>query len=197
MNPDVARAFAERGHEIASHGWRWIDYHTVGIDEERAQMDLAIEVIERLTGQRPVGWYTGRNSPNTARLVAENGGFLYHSDSYCDDLPYWETIGDRRNLVIPYTLDVNDMKFGGFQGFNSGDQYFAYLKDSFDCLYEESGTTPRMMSIGLHCRMAGKPGRIMALTRFLDHVAAHDDVWVCRRADIARHWHQNHAPKSL
>ena len=197
MNPDVARAFAERGHEIASHGWRWIDYHNVGIDEERAQMDLAIEVIERLTGQRPVGWYTGRNSPNTARLVAENGGFLYHSDSYCDDLPYWETIGDRRNLVVPYTLDVNDMKFGGFQGFNSGDQYFAYLKDSFDCLYEESGTTPRMMSIGLHCRMAGKPGRIMALTRFLDHVAAHDDVWICRRADIARHWHQNHAPESI
>ncbi len=192
MNPAAARAFADRGHEIASHGWRWIDYHKVGIDEERAHMEMAIEEIERLTGQRPVGWYTGRISPNTARLVAENGGFLYHSDSYCDDLPYWETIGDRQNLVIPYTLDVNDMKFGGFQGFNSGDQYFAYLKDSFDCLYDESGSTPRMMSIGLHCRMAGKPGRIMALARFLDHVAAHADVWVCRRADIARHWHQNH-----
>lgn len=191
-NPAVAKAFAEQGHEIASHGWRWIDYQNVPIAVERDHMQKSIEVIRQLTGQRPVGWYTGRNGPNTAALVAEDGGFLYHSDSYCDDLPYWETLGQRRNLVIPYTLDANDMKFGGFQGFNAGDQFFNYLTDSFDCLYQESQTTPRMMSVGLHCRIAGKPGRIMALARFLDHVRAHEDVWVCRRQDIAQHWHQHH-----
>lgn len=191
-HPDVARTLVEAGHEIASHGWRWIDYQHVDEAVERQHMQQSIALIERLTGERPLGWYTGRTSPQTARLVAEEGGFLYHADSYADDLPYWEQLDHRQNLVVPYTLDVNDMKFGGFQGFNAGSQFFDYLRDSFDCLYAESARTPRMMSVGLHCRIAGKPGRIMALGRFLDHVRQHSDVWICRRVDIARHWRATH-----
>lgn len=193
-NPRVALALAEGGHEIACHGWRWIDYD--GVDEavEREHMAMAIETIERLTGARPLGWYTGRVSMNTRRLVAEDGGFLYDADSYADDVPYWEDVDGRRQLIVPYTLDVNDMKFGAVQGFNSGDQFFAYLKDSFDCLYEEGATAARMLSVGLHCRIAGKPGRIRALARFLDYVQGFDDVWICRRVDIARHWHEHHPP---
>lgn len=191
-NAEAARRMAAEGHEIASHGWRWIDYQDIDEATERAHMQRAIGIIRDLTGQRPLGWYTGRISAQTARLVAEEGGFLYHSDSYADELPYWEPIGTRKNLVIPYTLDVNDMKFGGYQGFNSGDQFFTYLKDSFDWLYREGATAPRMMSVGLHCRIAGRPGRIAALDRFLTHVRQHPDVWVCRRNEIARHWRASH-----
>ena len=190
-NPEVARRMFAEGHEIASHGWR-IDYQDIDEATERAHMQRAIGIIRDLTGQRPLGWYTGRISAQTARLVVEDGGFLYHSDSYADELPYWERIGASENLVIPYTLDANDMKFGGYQGFNSGDQFFTYLKDSFDWLYREGATTPRMMSVGLHCRIAGRPGRIAALDRFLTHVRRHPDVWVCRRDEIARHWRATH-----
>lgn len=191
-NPKVAEALVREGHEIASHGWRWIDYHEIDEDTERAHMLQAIDVIAQATGQRPLGWYTGRVSPNTRRLVAEEGGFLYDADSYSDDLPYWELVAGKPQLIVPYTLDVNDMKFAGFQGFNSGDQFFAYLKDSFDWLYGEGEREPKMMSVGLHCRIAGRPGRTAALARFLDYVQKHNDVWICRRVDIARHWHEHH-----
>ena len=194
-HPDVGRRMAAEGHEIASHGWRWIDYLNVDAATERHHMQQSIDLIRDLTGSRPEGWYTGRISPQTSKLVAEEGGFLYHADSYADDLPYWESLEAGNNLVVPYTLDVNDMKFGGFQGFNSGDQFFCYLKDSFDWLYQEGAATPRMMSVGLHCRIAGKPGRIAALARFMDYVKQHPDVWVCRRADIARHWRAHYPLK--
>jgi allantoinase len=193
-NPEAARAMVEQGHEIAGHGWRWIDYRDIDQATERAHMARAIETIRTLTGQRPLGWYTGRTSENTARLVAEEGGFLYDADSYADDLPYWTKIAGRDQLVVPYTLDANDMRFATAQGFNSGDQFFAYLRDAFDVLYEEGAATPKMMSVGLHCRIAGRPGRFAALQRFLDHVERHDKVWICRRLDIARHWHATHPP---
>jgi allantoinase len=195
-NPDAARALAAQGHEVASHGWRWIDYQTVDEATEREHMHRAVEVIERLTGTRPLGWYTGRTSPRTQRLVVEHGGFLYDADSYADDLPYWVKVGDQDHLIVPYTLDANDMRFATAQGFNSGDQFFAYLRDAFDTLYAEGERAPKMMSVGLHCRLAGRPGRIAALRRFLDHVQAHDKVWVCRRVDIARHWRAVHPPLS-
>ncbi|HYE01577.1 MAG TPA: allantoinase PuuE [Alphaproteobacteria bacterium] len=191
-HPELARAFVELGHEVASHGWRWIDYQYVPEDVEREHLRLAIETIERLTGQRPLGQYTGRCSPNTRRLTAQEGGFLYDADSYADDLPYWDDSHGRPQLVVPYTLDANDMRFATSQGFNSGDQFFAYLRDSFDALYAEGAESPKMMSVGLHCRLVGRPGRIMALERFLDHVQKHDRVWICRRVDIARHWMQEH-----
>ena len=191
-NPKAADALIRAGHEIASHGWRWIDYQDIDEDTERAHMLRAIDVIAQATGQRPLGWYTGRVSPNTRRLVAEEGGFLYDADSYSDDLPYWELAAGRPQLIVPYTLDINDMKFAGFQGFNSGDQFFAYLKDSFDWLYAEGEREPKMMSVGLHCRIAGRPGRTAALAMFLDYVQNHEDVWICRRVDIARHWHEHH-----
>ena len=191
-NPEAAKAMAEAGHEIASHGWRWYDYQNVSLAEERKHMKLAIEAITRICGERPVGWYTGRLSSNTRRLVVEEGGFLYDSDSYSDDLPYWLNVGGTGHLVIPYTLDNNDMKFGTAQGFNQGDDFFTYLRDAFDVLYREGETSPKMMSVGLHCRLAGRPGRAAALARFLDYVQKHDRVWVCRRADIARHWRQVH-----
>jgi putative urate catabolism protein len=191
-NPRVAAALIEAGHEVACHGWRWIDYHDVDEATEREHIQRAIKIITDLTGTRPLGWYTGRVSSNTHRLVASEGGFLYNSDTYCDDLPYWELVEGNPQLLIPYTLDVNDMKFGAFQGFNSGDQFFAYLKDSFDCLYAEGKIHPRMMSIGLHCRIAGKPGRIQALARFLDYIQGFEDIWICRRVDIARHWRDTH-----
>jgi len=193
-HPEAAAAMIEGGHEVASHGWRWIDYQYVGEETERQHMTLAIESIERMTGQRPLGWYTGRMSPQTRRLVVEEGGFLYDADSYCDDLPYWLEVEGKQHLVIPYTLEANDMRFASAQGFNSGDQFFTYLKDTFDVLYAEGAERPKMMSVGLHCRLAGRPGRIAALQRFLDYIQGQEKVWICTRLDIARHWHANHPP---
>jgi putative urate catabolism protein len=195
-NPDAVAAMVAGGHEIASHGWRWIDYQHVGEAVERDHIRQSIAVIERLTGERPLGWYTGRVGPNTRRLVVEEGGFLYDADSYADDLPYWVEVAGKPHLVVPYTLEANDMRFATAQGFNAGDQFFAYLRDTFDVLYAEGGEAPKMMSVGLHCRLVGRPGRFAALERFLDHVARHDRVWVCRRLDIARHWHANHRPSA-
>jgi allantoinase len=191
-HPAAARAIVEAGHEIVSHGWRWIDYQLVEPAVEREHIRLAVESLTRVTGSRPLGWYTGRLSPNTRRLVVEEGGFLYDADAYNDDLPYWVVEAGRPHLVVPYTLDNNDMKFGGYQGFNSGDQFFAYLRDAFDTLYAEGAHTPRMMSVGLHLRLVGRPGRFAALQRFLDHVQGRRDVWICRRIDIARHWIARH-----
>ena len=193
-NHEAAAAMVEAGWEVASHGYRWIDYQDIDEAVEREHIVKAIAAIETTTGRRPVGWYTGRISPNTRRLVVEHGGFLYDSDSYADDLPYWTHEFGAPHLIIPYTLDTNDMRFAVAQGFNSGDQFFAYLRDAFDGLYAEGGDAPKMMSIGLHCRLVGRPGRLAALQRFLDHVQNHDAVWVCRREDIARHWHEHHAP---
>jgi len=191
-NPAVADAALEAGHEICSHGYRWIDYHQVSENIEREHLEKAVEIIKRLTGEAPRGWYTGRTSVNTRRLVVEHGGFLYDADDYSDDLPFWTKVGEHPHLVVPYTLDINDMRFASPQGFNCGDQYFTYLKDSFDALYEEGIETPRMMSVGMHCRLVGKGGRIKALERFLDYVQSHDDVWCCRRIDIAQHWIKYH-----
>ncbi|MDA0653220.1 MAG: polysaccharide deacetylase family protein, partial [Proteobacteria bacterium] len=194
-NPEAVAAMLDAKWEIASHGWRWIDYQFVNEDTERDHLKKAIALHQLLTGSRPDGWYTGRTSPNTRRLIVEEGGFLYDADSYADDLPYWDTANETPHLVVPYTLDANDMRFATPQGFNSGDQFFAYLRDAFDALYEEGAEAPKMMSVGLHCRLIGRPGRIRALQRFLDHVESHDKVWVCRRADIARHWHAHHKPE--
>ena len=191
-NPAVADMALEHGHEICSHGYRWIDYRHVSESVEREHIQKTVEIIARLTGERPLGWYTGRTSENTRRLVVEEGGFRYDADSYDDDLPYWTRVGDRSHLVVPYTLDDNDMRFATPQGFNSGEQFFAYLRDAFDTLYAEGATLPRMMSVGLHCRLVGRPGRIRALERFIDYVRSFDRVWICRRIDIARHWQRQH-----
>jgi len=196
-HPDVVAAFRELGHEIAGHGWRWIHYQNVDEATERAHLSQAIEVMQQLTGERPLGWYTGRDSPNTRRLVADAGGFEYDSDYYGDDLPFWLQVRrtDGRlvpHLVVPYALDCNDMRFSSAQGFATGDDFFAHLRDAFDVLYAEGDERPQMMSIGMHCRLLGRPARMRALQRFLDHVQAHDRVWVCRRVDIARHWKQVH-----
>ncbi|HZQ65618.1 MAG TPA: allantoinase PuuE [Gaiellaceae bacterium] len=190
-NPEAARAMVEAGWEVASHGWRWIDYLDMAEDEERAHMRQAIEAIERVCGTRPVGWYTGRISERTRRLVVEEGGFLYDSDSYADELPYWVEVAGRDHLVIPYTLDANDMKFLIANGFQTAGQFCDYLVDSFDQLYREGG---RMMNVGLHCRIVGRPGRAPALDRFLEHVRQHEDVWVTTRTEIARHWREHHPP---
>jgi putative urate catabolism protein len=190
-NPDAARAMVEAGWEVASHGWRWIDYLEMSEDEERAHMRRAIEAIERACGQRPVGWYTGRVSENTRRLVVEEAGFLYDSDSYADELPYWVEVAGRNHLVIPYTLDANDFKFLLPNGFVTAGDFLEYLIDSFEQLHEEGG---RMMSVGLHCRIVGRPGRARALDRFLEHVKKKEGVWVASRAEIARHWHEHHGP---
>ncbi|HTI96361.1 MAG TPA: allantoinase PuuE [Rudaea sp.] len=195
-NPDAAQAMVDAGFEIASHGWRWIDYQYMDEAVEREHIGLAVRAIERVTGARPLGWYTGRCSPNTRRLVAEYGGFLYDADSYADDLPYWELVDDKPQLIVPYTLDTNDMRFVAPQGFNSGEQFFNYLKDAFDVLYAEGAQRPKMLSVGLHCRIAGRPARTAALARFLDYVKQHDKVWVCRRVDIARHWREHHPYKA-
>jgi allantoinase len=191
-NPAAGRAMVDAGFEVASHGWRWIDYQHVPEDEERAHVKLAIAAIERATGSRPVGWYTGRNSPQTRRLVVEEGGFLYDSDSYADDLPYWVEVGGQPHLVIPYTLDNNDMKFAIHNGFSHGEEFFDYLRDAFAVLYAEGAERPKMMSVGLHCRLAGRPGRAAALARFLDYARGHDRVWITTRAEIARHWRRQH-----
>ena len=196
-HPELTKAFVDLGHEIACHGLRWIHYQDIDEATERDHMQKAIEIIQQLTGEIPLGWYTGRDSPNTRRLVVDNGNFLYDSDYYGDDLPFWtevKTSNDetRQHLVVPYTLDTNDMRFATPQGFNSGEQFFQYLRDSFDVLYAEGESAPKMLSIGLHCRLAGRPGRFAALQRFLDHIQGHNQVWICRRVDIARHWIDRH-----
>ncbi|NMG36705.1 allantoinase PuuE [Azoarcus sp. TTM-91] len=199
-HPEVTAAFQELGHEIACHGLRWIHYQNTPEAEEREHMRLGMEIIQRLTGERPLGWYTGRDSPNTRRLVADHGGFLYDSDYYGDDLPFWtevrKTDGSQvPHLVVPYTLDTNDMRFALPQGFSHGDEFFQYLRDTFDLMYEEGEERPAMMSVGMHCRLLGRPGRFRALQRFLDHIERHDRVWICRRVDIARHWIEHHPHK--
>ncbi len=191
-NPEAVTAMLEANWEIASHGYRWIDYKYFGEEAEREHLHKAIAIHAQVTGSRPLGWYTGRTSPHTRKLVVEAGGFLYDSDSYADDLPYWTSEFDTPHLIVPYTLDNNDMRFTTAQGFNSGDQFFTYLRDAFDVLYAEGEFAPKMMSIGLHCRLAGRPGRAAALARFLDYVLQRDRVWLCRRIDIARHWHNHH-----
>lgn len=192
-NPDAVAAMQTADWEIASHGYRWIDYQYMDESLERIHMQLAIEAHTRVTGERPLGWYLGRCSPNTHRLVAEDGGFTYNADSYADDLPYWDAQhGDQPQLIVPYTLDANDMRFASPQGFNAGDQFFNYLKDSFDTLYAEGEHSPRMLSVGLHCRLIGRPGRIAALARFLDYIDGFEQVWVARRIDIAQHWQSMH-----
>nr|WP_116341985.1 allantoinase PuuE [Cupriavidus taiwanensis] len=200
-HPELTRAFVELGHEIACHGWRWIHYQNIDETTEREHMRIGMQIIKDLTGELPLGWYTGRDSPNTRRLVVEHGGLLYDSDYYGDDLPFWTEVevtgGEKKpHLVVPYTLDSNDMRFATPQGFNTGEQFFQYLKDAFDVLYDEGDPggqdSPKMLSIGMHCRLLGRPGRFRALQRFLDYVQGHDKVWICRRVDIARHWAQVH-----
>ena len=190
---DAVAAMREAGWEIASHGLRWIDYQFLPPEEERAHLREAIRLHTEVTGERPEGWYTGRCSPNTLKLAVEEGGFTYFADSYADELPYWVTVDGKPQLIVPYTLDANDMRFAIIAGFTAGDQFFNYLKDSFDVLHEEGRRgAPKMLSVGLHCRLVGRPGRAAALGRFLDYVRQHEDAWVCRRIDIARHWHKEH-----
>ena len=189
MNPAAVEAMLKADWEVASHGLKWIDYQYVPEDTERAHIAEAIEIHTRLTGERPLGWYQGRTSPNTARLIVEEGGFVYDADSYADDLPYYDTRHGKSQLIVPYTLDVNDMKIVAYNGFAEGEQFFRYLRDTFDMLHAEGG---RMMSVGLHGRIAGRPGRTLAVSKFLDHLLAQDDVWVARRIDIARHWLEAH-----
>jgi len=204
-NPEAVAAFRELGHEIACHGLRWISYQNVDEATERAHMKEAVDIIRDLTGSAPLGWYTGRDSPNTRRLVVEHGGFRYDADYYGDDLPFWQRVEHTDaggqpavtpQLIVPYTLDTNDMRFAAMQGFNSGTQFFDYLKDAFDVLYAEGDphglNRPKMLSIGLHCRLVGRPARAAALARFLDYVQGHADVWIARRIDIAEHWHTHH-----
>jgi chitin deacetylase len=191
-HPEAAKAIVDAGHEIVCHGWRWIDYQFVPEPVEREHIRLAVEALTRLTGSRPLGWYTGRLSENTRRLVAEEGGFLYDSDAYTDDLPYWVVEAGRPHLVVPYTLDQNDMKTVIAGGFPTGQDWLDYVRDAFDVLYAESAEGGKMMSVGLHLRLIGRPGRAAALARFLEHVQKHDGVWICRRIDIARHWIATH-----
>ena len=195
-NPEAVDAMWAAEWEIASHGYRWIDYQSVDEKTERKHLKKAIAVHLAATGERPHGWYLGRCSPASHRLVAEEGGFLYNADSYADDLPYWDYQYSEPQLMVPYTLDANDMRFATPQGFNSGQQFFDYLKDSFDLLYAEGETCPKMMSVGLHCRLAGRPGRALAVQKFLDYVQGHTDVWVARRIDIARHWRDQHPART-
>jgi len=203
-HPELTKAFVEYGHEIASHGWRWIHYQNMDEQTEREHMQLATERITQLIGSPPLGWYTGRDSPNTRRLLLEQGGYLYDSDYYGDDLPFWTNVTttdgkEHSHLIVPYTLDANDMRFATPQGFNTGEQFYQYLKDSFDVLYAEGDpegmNQPKMLSIGMHCRLLGRPGRFKALQRILDYIQSHSNVWICRRVDIAKHWHDNHPPQ--
>ena len=191
-NKEICLAIKESNFEIVSHGYKWIDYQFINEDIEKEHIIKSYEIIKSIFGEYPLGWYTGRTSPNTRRLVLENTNVIYDSDSYSDDLPYWEKINDKQHLIIPYTLDNNDMRFATNQGFNSGEQFFQYLKDSFDCLYKEGETNPKMMSIGLHCRLIGRPGRIQSLLKFLDYIQQFKDVWICKRNEIAEHWYQNY-----
>ena len=192
-NPLAVEAMLKANWEIASHGYRWIDYQKVPIDTEREHLQKAIEIHQSLTGEKPNGWYLGRMSENTRQLVIDEGSFLYDADSYADDLPYFVEGKHKPHLIVPYTLDANDMRFASPQGFNSGEQFFQYLKDSFDTLYIEGADAPKMMSIGLHCRIIGRPGRFASLVRFLDYIAQFEDIWVCRRQDIANHWIKHHS----
>ena len=200
-NPEAVAAFRELDHEIACHGLRWISYQHTDEATERAHMREAVEIMRSLTGEAPLGWYTGRDSPNTRRLVVEHGGFVYDADYYGDDLPFWTEVRGangqaKPHLVVPYALDTNDMRFATPQGFNTGEQFFQYLKDSFDVLYAEGDPEgqdrPKMLSVGMHCRLLGRPGRFRALQRFLDYVQSHEQVWICRRIDIAEHWIATH-----
>ena len=193
QNPEVCNAIKNGDYEIAAHGYKWIDYQDIKKSVEKKHMQQAIKIIKDIFGSRPSGWYTGRCSPNTRDLVFEDGGFLYDSDSYSDDLPYWEERGKKKQLIVPYTLDNNDMRFATNQGFNTGDHFYNYLKDSFDVLYEEGKTNPKMMSVGLHCRLIGRTGRIQSLKRFIDYVSKFDDIWICKRVDIAKHWIKNYS----
>jgi allantoinase len=200
-HPQLAKELVRLEHEIACHGLRWIHYQDVDEAVEREHMQQALAIITELTGTTPLGWYTGRDSPNTRRLVVEQGGLIYDSDYYGDDLPLWQQVEtgngeSKSHLVVPYTLDCNDMRFATAQGFNSGEQFYAYLRDSFDVLYAEGEHSPKMMSVGLHCRLVGRPGRFRALQRFLDYVQAQEKVWICRRIDIARHWIDRHPPQT-
>jgi len=196
-HPELTQALVELGHEIACHGLRWIHYQTMPEADERAHIQEGLRLIEALTGQRPQGWYTGRDSPQTRRLIVDEGGLAYDSDHYGDDLPFWLQVRKSDghlapHLVVPYTLDCNDMRFALPQGFSHGDEFFQYLRDSFDVLYAEGAEVPQMMSVGMHCRLLGRPGRLRALQRFLDHVQAHEHVWICRRIEIAQHWRREH-----
>jgi len=196
-HPELTQAFVELGHEIACHGWRWINYQQIDEATERLHMQTGINIIKVLTGKAPTGWYTGRDSPNTRRLLLDHGGFEYDSDYYGDDLPFWMKVKKSDgsvapHLVVPYTLDVNDMRFALPQGYSQAEDFFVYLRDSFDVLYAEGADSPKMMSIGMHCRLLGRPGRMLALQKFLDHIEKHADVWVCKRIDIARHWQATH-----
>lgn len=200
-HPEAAAAYREFGHEVACHGLRWISYQAIDEATERRHIAEATAMLTEVCGERPLGWYTGRDSPNTRRLVAEHGGYVYNADSYADDLPYWITVAGTNGsalpqLIVPYTLDTNDMRFATPQGFNSGMQFFEFLKDAFDVLYREGDPAgldaPKMLSVGLHSRLVGRPARIAALERFLDHVLAHEHVWICRRIDVARHWMATH-----
>lgn len=192
QNPEAAAAIGDAGCDVVSHAWRWIDYHGMTEAEERDHIKRSVETIERLTGARPVGWYTGRPSINTRRLVVEEGGFLYDCDAYNDDLPYWTLVDGAPHLVICHTHDNNDSRFARSPYFSVGDDFFVYIKDAFDWLYAEGAEVPKMMTVALHCRLIGRPGRIGALARFLDYVARRDDAWICQRVEIARHWIANH-----
>ncbi|MGB5708679.1 MAG: allantoinase PuuE [Arenicellales bacterium] len=193
-NQQAVDAMLEADWEIASHGYRWIDYQHMPEDQEREHLERAVEIHTRITGQAPMGFYLGRTSPNTHRIIADHGDFAYTADSYADELPYWLMDFSKPQLVVPYTLDVNDMRFATAQGFNSGSQFFQYLQDSFDVLYEEGRQFPKMMSVGLHCRLVGRPGRAAALAKFLDYVLSKDKVWLARRIDIAEHWTTHFPP---
>ncbi len=193
-NPEAARAMVEGGHEVASHHWRWFDYADVPKDVEREHIRLCIDTIRELCGERPLGWYTGRYSDNTLPLLMEEGGTLYASEFYNDDLPYWIEVESKPLLILPYALDTNDFKYSLAPGWMSGEDFTTYLKAAFDHLYREGGSAPKMMSIGLHCRLSGRPARAEALARFLDYVQQHDDVWIARRIEIARHWMTHHPP---
>ena len=192
-NRQLADYLVDHNYDICAHGFRWIDYQFVEEEVEREHIKDCISILTEFLGKRPEGWYTGRNSPNTRKLIIEEGGFIYDSDAYDDDLPYWsnEFDTDSKHLIIPYTLDVNDMRFASPQGFNSGDQFFNYLKDSFDALYKEGKTSPKMMSVGMHARILGRPGRIMAMRKFLEYISTFDNVWLCSRREIADHWYKN------
>ncbi|MDC0610804.1 allantoinase PuuE [Vibrio sp.] len=201
-NPDLVETILKNDYEVVCHGLKWIHYQDMPIEQERAHMQEALAILERLLGKKPLGWYTGRDSPNTRQLVAEQDHLLYDSDYYGDDLPFWMMVDDSENngeqkphLVIPYTLDTNDMRFASPYGFSHGEEFFQYLKDAFDCLYEEGKVTPKMMSIGMHCRILGKPARFTALKKFLDYIQSFDDVWIAKREDIAHHWIEHHPPK--
>ena len=198
--PEVTQAFVELGHEIACHSWKWVHYQDMPEEQEREHIAKGVEIIKKLTGHAPLGWYTGRDSPRTRRLILDHGGFEYDSDYYGDDLPFWmkvrKTSGDVvPQLIVPYTLDVNDMRFALPQGYSQAEDFYTYLRDTFDVLYAEGAYAPKMMSIGMHCRLLGRPGRIIALQRFLDYITNKDKVWVCRRIDIANHWKKFHPYK--